>query len=336
MIITCASCLTKFNLDDARIPQKGVKVRCSRCQQVFYVVPPPETKKEVMEGFESFAKYHEDLMVPGEEAQAKPVPGREERKPSPPPKAGRTPEMPSEEPKAPQPPGPPRGPEEEEDAFLFDEKTAKEAEASFEGFSEAERGGEVKPSKPKETARSKKQSRFAPFLAVLIVLVLLVVGLFYLWTEMGSGGRLSPVLGPPIQKVKEIWNKVWGTEKEGLDIGDLTGYEERVGETPLFIIEGKVSNQSRFNKKQIKVKVILFDQDKVKMAEKEAVCGRVLSRQELKSQPPDFFKGEMLLKPQNEKEIVPSGKIAPFMVIFRDPLNQAKEFKVEILEAPNL
>jgi hypothetical protein len=289
-----------------------------------------------MEGFESFAKYHEELMVPGEEAPSKPAPGKEEEKPSPPPKRGTPPEIPSEKPKVPEPPGPPRGSEEEEDFFHFDEKTAKEAETSIEGFSEAERG-EAKPSKPKETARSRKQNRFTPFLAVIIVLVLLIVGLFYLWTELGSGGKLSPVLEPPIQRVKEIWNKVWGTEREGLDIGDLTGYEERVGEMPLFVIEGKVSNQSRFNKKQIKVKVVLFDQEKVKMAEKEAVCGRVLSRQELKSQPPDFFKGEMILKPQNEKEkIVPSGKIASFMVIFRDPLNQAKEFKVEILEAPNL
>ena len=63
------------------------------------------------------------------------------------------------------------------------------------------------------------------------------------------------MLEAPIQKVKEAWNKVWGTEKEGLDIGDLTGYEERVGEMSLFVIEGKVSNQSRFTKKQIKVKV---------------------------------------------------------------------------------
>ncbi len=286
-----------------------------------------------MEDFESFAKYHEDLMVPGEEAQPKPVPKKEEKKPPSPPRAETVREIPSEEAKAPEP----AGTEKEEDAFLFEKKAPKEAEASIEDFSEAERKAEGKPSKLKETARSKKQSRTSPFLAVLVVLVLLVVGLFYLWTEMGSGGKLSPFLEPPIQRVKEIWNKVWGTEKEGLDIGDLTGYEEKVGDLSLFIIEGKVSNQSRFNKKQIKVRVILFDQEKVKMAEKEAVCGRVLSRQELKSQPSDFFKGEMILKPQNEQEkIVPSGKITPFMVVFRDPLSRAKEFKVEILEAPNL
>ena len=35
MIITCPTCLTKLNLDDARIPEEGAKVRCSRCQHVF-------------------------------------------------------------------------------------------------------------------------------------------------------------------------------------------------------------------------------------------------------------------------------------------------------------
>jgi len=86
-------------------------------------------------------------------------------------------------------------------------------------------------------------------------------------------------------------NKIWGTEKGGLTIDDLTGYEEKVGDMSLFIIEGRVSNQSRFTKKQIKVKVLIFDQDRIKLAEKEAICGRILSRQELKSQPPAFFKG---------------------------------------------
>jgi hypothetical protein len=33
---------------------------------------------------------------------------------------------------------------------------------------------------------------------------------------------------------------------------------------------------------------------------------------------------------------VPSGNATPFMVIFKDLPSQAKEFKVEILEAPNL
>jgi predicted Zn finger-like uncharacterized protein len=37
MIVTCPECLTKFRLDDERIPEGGGKARCSRCQHVFPV-----------------------------------------------------------------------------------------------------------------------------------------------------------------------------------------------------------------------------------------------------------------------------------------------------------
>jgi hypothetical protein len=34
--------------------------------------------------------------------------------------------------------------------------------------------------------------------------------------------------------------------------------------------------------------------------------------------------------------ITPSGKAIPFMIVFKDLPTQAKEFKVEIVEAPSL
>ncbi|HIJ95699.1 MAG TPA: DUF3426 domain-containing protein [Desulfuromonadales bacterium] len=37
MIIKCEKCLTKFRLDDARVTEKGVKVRCVKCKHVFAV-----------------------------------------------------------------------------------------------------------------------------------------------------------------------------------------------------------------------------------------------------------------------------------------------------------
>ena len=39
MIITCEECTTRFKLDDARIPAKGTKVRCSKCKHAFFVKP---------------------------------------------------------------------------------------------------------------------------------------------------------------------------------------------------------------------------------------------------------------------------------------------------------
>ena len=37
MIIQCEKCLSRFRLDDSRVTEKGVKVRCTRCKHVFTV-----------------------------------------------------------------------------------------------------------------------------------------------------------------------------------------------------------------------------------------------------------------------------------------------------------
>ncbi|MGZ3567156.1 MAG: DUF3426 domain-containing protein [Thermodesulfobacteriota bacterium] len=338
MIITCASCLTKFNLDDARIQTKGVKVRCSRCKHVFYVVPPPETKEEIIEGFESFAKYHEGLMGPGEKKlEASPEP------------KGKKEEV---------------VPEAEEEAFLFSEKAPVKKTEKFvspekreepapaekvETWAAPEEEEKTPFEEPVQTERAKdtpsrrrsalRVERKGPsrFLALVVVFILLVFGIFYVWSELSSGGRLSPYFEYPVKKITELWSQIWGIEKEDLVVGDLNRYDEKVGEIPLSIIEGKVKNQSQHTKEYIKVKVMIFDRDRFKVAEKEAICGRVISREELKKQPVEFFQGEMVIKPQTKEEMVtPPGKTTPFMVILKDPPSQAKEFKVDIVEAPNL
>jgi predicted Zn finger-like uncharacterized protein len=39
VIVTCESCSTQFQLDDAKIPESGLQVQCSRCEHVFSVGP---------------------------------------------------------------------------------------------------------------------------------------------------------------------------------------------------------------------------------------------------------------------------------------------------------
>ena len=41
MIIQCEQCSTKFRLDDSRVTDKGVKVRCAKCRHVFTVTKEP-------------------------------------------------------------------------------------------------------------------------------------------------------------------------------------------------------------------------------------------------------------------------------------------------------
>jgi predicted Zn finger-like uncharacterized protein len=311
MIVTCASCLTKFNLDESKIPGKGAKVRCSRCKHVFFVAPPVTPKEEVVEDFESFAKAHQELIEPGA------------KKPEPSP----APKMEVEQPSL----------AELEESPLFKEEFPSKAKRRIEsrGAKEEERPA-AKVSRPEKRTRKERRGPSLVF-ALLAVLFLLVFGAFYLWTELESGGKLSPYIQTPLKKVTQLWDQLWGTEKEGLVLRDLNQYEDTVSNTPLLIIEGKVTNQSDASKRYIKVRVVVFDQNKVKIAEKEALCGRTLSRDEFKKLPPDFIKGEMTVLPKTEGDkVVASGIASPFIVIFRDLAGRAKEFGVEIVDAPNL
>jgi len=236
--------------------------------------------------------------------------------------------------------------EEGEEAFLFTEKApAEKVEESvpsekledlFAGEPGRQEMGEGQPSKPMTMMQVERRGPLR-FLALLIVLMLLIFGIFYLWDELSSGGRLSPYVEYPIKKGSELWSQIWGTAGEDLVFEGIEGYEEKIGDVPLFVIQGKVKNQSKFTKKYIKIRIVIFDQDKLKVAEKEAICGRTISRGELSQQPEEFFKEEMVVKPQTEEEMVtPPGKAAPFMVIFKDLPTEDKNFKREIVEAPNL
>jgi len=333
MIVTCASCLTKFNLDESKIPDKGARVRCSRCQHVFYVAPPPETKEEILEDFESFAKFHEDLIghkKKGEEEEeieeppAKPGKKEEEEIEEPPVKPGKKEiEIPSLAEK-----------EEEKKSFDFLDKEPEER-VERPVFVEE---NESRPKVFRPSAMARKERKRPSFLFILVSsLLLLVFGFSYLWMEARSGGRLPSFLDSPMSKLTSLWDQIWGTDKGTLEVSDLNGYEERVGDTSIYIIEGKVINQSPAARKHVKIRVMILTQDKTKIAEKEAICGRVLGREELKGLLPTLEKEEVVIKPQKQKEMMaPSGKSVPFMVIFKDLSGQAKEFKVEIVEAPLL
>lgn len=40
MIVTCEKCSTRFELDDAKVPKQGIRVRCSQCKHAFLIEPP--------------------------------------------------------------------------------------------------------------------------------------------------------------------------------------------------------------------------------------------------------------------------------------------------------
>ncbi|MGQ9647246.1 MAG: DUF3426 domain-containing protein [Thermodesulfobacteriota bacterium] len=336
MIVTCTSCMTRFSLEESRIPAKGAKVRCSKCQHVFFVTPPtgppgepaikPTTElpsapegEGPMEDFESFMKSQEELAEP---AAKGPVPspfeadkeegigfsGEEEQMEFP----------------------------EEEGALFREEGPAKERTPVVPFERGGEERAEPKPAKPKRMVPTERK-RSPVLFWVIIFLVLLVLGGFFLWTEFGSKGTITTYFEYPVQRAIALWDQMSGVKQVGLVVGDLNRYDERMGDFLLSVIEGKVKNQSASARKYIKIRVEIFDQNKEKILEKEAICGLNIGLDGLRRLPPTFFEGDMLIQPQQPREmVVPAGKEAPFMVLFKDLASQAKEFRVRISEAPNL
>jgi predicted Zn finger-like uncharacterized protein len=65
MIVECESCHAKFKLDDSRVTEKGIKVRCSKCKFIFTVrkSPPAEEEFAVGKGPERELRFDEEELA---------------------------------------------------------------------------------------------------------------------------------------------------------------------------------------------------------------------------------------------------------------------------------
>jgi predicted Zn finger-like uncharacterized protein len=59
LIITCAECATQFQLEEARVPESGIRVRCSVCKHAFFVAHPDALDDE---GFDPVARVVRDVL----------------------------------------------------------------------------------------------------------------------------------------------------------------------------------------------------------------------------------------------------------------------------------
>lgn len=55
MIVECVNCSTCFQLDDERIPVTGIRVRCSRCKEAFFLQHPEASQRETVEALAASA-----------------------------------------------------------------------------------------------------------------------------------------------------------------------------------------------------------------------------------------------------------------------------------------
>ncbi len=50
MIVTCQNCDTSFQLDESRVPAQGIRVRCSRCKEAFFLAKPSVDPDQAIHG----------------------------------------------------------------------------------------------------------------------------------------------------------------------------------------------------------------------------------------------------------------------------------------------
>ena len=363
MIVQCEFCEAKYNLEDSKITPEGVKVRCAKCQHIFAVTPasatpaaprtpptppspptPPTPEPaggDFLQDFESFEKFHTDLMdTPGPETGLPPDEESliergivdqisQDTGEVPPPEDVSMAEFPTEE-----WPGPtreeqrqPESLEEELDTPTFDMRGLEDQEY-FE--------------RPTTIPKRRKTSKKFVLLGILIILA--GVG-YYLWSEqkLSLPGNIPSVLKSIPEKLKfvpeklqSIWDDIRGIERGSPTISDLEEYMDTIGEVPVLVVTGKVLNNTNKTKKHVRIKAILYNDKNEILDEKQTLCGSYFTREELKNLPPRFTRGDFKIRPPVPSQMrVAPGMTIPFIVIFPNISPDAQEFEVEIVESPN-
>jgi predicted Zn finger-like uncharacterized protein len=186
MIVQCENCETRFHVADARIPEKGARVRCSRCHHRFHITPSSGTTSSPNSGPDVSARTEEsgrptetaaaaggggggggddlenpEFLFEGNSvsqapARAKGAPASE---PEPEPDAAAAPA----EPEAPRPPSPDLEPGEAPEALVV-ATTGKTAQEMLDaGAPKIAKGPKIEFAKSMEDAESDdSRSRFVP------------------------------------------------------------------------------------------------------------------------------------------------------------------------------
>ncbi|MEW6443466.1 MAG: zinc-ribbon and DUF3426 domain-containing protein [bacterium] len=125
-------------------------------------------------------------------------------------------------------------------------------------------------------------------------------------------------------------------EKDGgsIQFSDLNSYfiTTGKGQTPAFVVEGRVTNHFPVPCNFVQVKGVLFDQKGDRAAEEVAYCGNVLRKQDIQTLPPE--KIQQTLQNMSGSALsnfnIEPGKSIPFMLVFFNPPENVSEFSVEI------
>ncbi|MBN1956707.1 MAG: zinc-ribbon domain-containing protein [Desulfuromonadales bacterium] len=346
MIIVCPECSTKFNVKAERIPDGGSRVRCARCQHVFYV-----EKSEELQPAEAVFEASPPVDQPEEQplhanAEEAPLSGTEDSDFSyenfqhlDSPKAddedfafdaqpddedfsfSATPEetlSPIEKVFAAEDP---------EQELEHDDQDSAEADSVAAAF--APEQPEDTPSKPLSThAETKKSSPLASIIRILLVLILALLVI---------GGVLVYMNGP--DQLNQTIQQLLGQQTERpvqtgqISLDNLEGkfiQNELAGE--LFLIRGEAINNYSEPRAAIQVKGVIFDPNGKPLLQKTVFCGNPISEEDLQAR--SFEELEKIMGNQFGQNLsnmkVNQGQTIPFDIVFKDLPKNLSEFSVKV------
>jgi predicted Zn finger-like uncharacterized protein len=300
MIVQCAKCGTKYNLDDAKVRPGETKLKCSRCQYVF-TIPQPSAAGSTQTIGKPQKKEEDPFLQEWAKEVAPP--------PSPP------------KPPAAEPTPPPR-------AFIPPtmEKDREEEEIPLGETSEPEE--EMHPFTPRaaaETPAKSKRKISAGFFLLLFLLAILI-GSLYFWTN-------KDVSIPAFEFIYEkVYTLMEGERASKLFILDRRGAEYKLEGGTVYVIQGKVANRSQQIKKFVKLKSSLFDKAGKTVASSIGYCGVAVPNEEIKKATYEGLKTSFAFIGASQAQPLAPQESKPFTIIFFSPPDGATDYNVEIAE----
>ena len=356
MIIQCDTCSARFRLDDSRVTENGVKVRCKRCQHIFLVrrepaVTPPEQE------IPPFGA--------GAEISPPPAPSRQEDAAAPwslspaagesgaaggPPPTG-TPEtagagtafgeaFPAEEdvsapvappdsvPEQPAPPPPAAAPLPAGEPAAVESAPAPppggpEPPAAVPGAE----AGLLPP--PLPVSRRQGPAPATLFVLLLAGLIVLIVGGAVALSLLKGPGYLEAIGLGSVARLLGATETV----PERIRLTKLEGSYVTNGEAgELFVIRGEAVNTFRTSRAAIQVTGVIYNAAGAVLLQQGTYCGNPLSPEQLATLPLAKIRETMTnrLGDSYANIGVPPGKSVPFVIVFAGLPKDAADYGVEV------
>ncbi len=356
MRVACSRCRTRYEVPDEKLSQRAVRIRCSRCGNLFLVrrkAGPQSQPADLPE-----ARFEDFETAAGESPEAAPSADSQPEAPASQPQAqaaepagegslGDLDEIPSlgeldladfEVPeeaeggdRSPPDAEEPLEPVREED--LVPPQPA--AEVSVQGIADdmprldLQRG--PRRAEPGPPSRLMARDRRRSPLFWVVVLAVAATGGFTAYNLIRHPEAFT-FLRP--DRIRALWHRKQVHAR--LSIQDLEGfYREFPGGRKVFVIRGQIWNRSGATQSLIRIRGNLFDEQGRPLASKEVYCGNLLGERELASLDPKAIDARLMNEVGDglrNVDIAPGARV-PFMVVFIPAPEGVSSYNVEVTES---